>query len=182
MKKKENKFVINEKVFGIFIDRTQIRASVRKLALEINKDYADKKPLFVIVLKGSIFFASDLLRMIKLPCDIETISAKSYGKKMKSSGFVELCDKKLDVKGRDVIIIEDIADTGLTLKTLVEVLNQQKPASIEAVAFLSKPSQRKVEVNVKYIGIEILPDFVVGYGLDYAEQGRQLPDIYKLEG
>ena len=170
----------NQKKFELFIPKSQINLIVEELACRINKDYQGKKPVFLLVLKGSIFFASDLLRKVSLDCVVETVSANSYGAYMKSSGEVNLILTKLDITGKEVIIVEDIIDTGLTISKLIENLKLFNPESVEVVALLSKPGMRKVKVNVKYIGKEIPSRFVIGYGLDYSEHGRNLPSIYAL--
>lgn len=180
MSQSEKTIQIHDKNFKIYLTRVKILEYVKQLSEKINRDLKDKNPVFLIVLKGSVFFAADLLREFKYPCSIETIGAKSYGNSTVSSGQVTFYLSSLYLKDRHVIIIEDIVDTGLTLKSLINKLKEYEPASIEAVAFLSKPDQRKVEVPVKYIGLEIQPEFVVGYGLDYAEVGRNLGDIYTL--
>ncbi|MGA2297787.1 MAG: hypoxanthine phosphoribosyltransferase [FCB group bacterium] len=174
-------FRIKDKNFKVYISCDKIKKTVEELAARISADYTGKKPLFLVVLKGSIFFASDLLRAIDLNCEIEMIRAKSYGKEMSSSGKVNLILSELEIEGKDVIVIEDIIDTGFTLQKLFEKLQMSNPASIEAVALVSKPSLRKVNVKVKYIGIEIPDVFVIGYGMDFAEQGRNLPAIYAME-
>jgi hypoxanthine phosphoribosyltransferase len=171
----------NQKKFEILIPKEKIESVVEELAAKINKDYSGKKPVFLLVLKGSIFFATDLLRKITLDCELETVSAKSYGPYMKSTGEVNLMLTKLDITGKDVIIVEDIIDSGLTINKLVEKLKFFNPLSVEVVSLLSKPEMRKVNVNVKYIGMEIPARFVIGYGLDYSEHGRNLPSIYALE-
>jgi hypoxanthine phosphoribosyltransferase len=173
--------VINDKKFKKFIDRSEIQASVEKLAKRINHDYAGKTPTFLVILKGAMLFATDLIRYINLPCNLEVMSAKSYGTGISSSGDVKLADFGAKFSGKDIIIVEDIVDTGLTLKALYHNILIHKPASLAAASILSKPDSRKVEVELKYTGIEIPPYFVVGYGLDYAELGRNLPDIYILD-
>lgn len=169
---------IRDKKFEPMISRDKIDSAVRDIASRINSDYQGKNPLFLVVLKGAVFFACDLLRNIDLDCTMEMISAKSYGDSMESAGKVRIRPESLNIKGKDVIIIEDIIDTGLTMKTLMERLKKLGPASVEAASLLSKPMMRKVDVDVKYIAIEIPSVFVVGYGLDFAEHGRQLPEIY----
>jgi hypoxanthine phosphoribosyltransferase len=175
---KEQSFTINGRVFVPMISREKIDLAVEGIAGRINKDYKKKNPVFVIVLKGGVFFGCDLLRKLTVDCTLETVSAKSYGEGMQSSGNVRIYPEHFDFKGRDVVIVEDIVDTGHTLKVLMESFEKMDVSSFEAAALLSKPSMREVVVNVKYIGIEIPPVFVIGYGLDYAEQGRHLPDIY----
>lgn len=174
-------FSIKGTIFKPFIDEETIKKKVSELASRLEKDYAGKKPVFLIVLKGSIFFASDLLREISFDCEIETVKAVSYGDSMESAGEVKLILSAMNLKGKHLVIVEDIVDTGTTLKTLFDKLATYEPASMEAVAFLSKPAQRTSDVDVKYVGMEIPPKFVVGYGLDYAEQGRNLPLIYAQE-
>jgi hypoxanthine phosphoribosyltransferase len=176
----DNFYSVNGKRFKKFISKTQIEENVDKLANKINEDYNGKKVLFIVVLKGSIFFASDLLRKMLIDCEIETVRASSYGKEMKNSEL-RLCVDNIEISGQNIIIIEDIVDTGNTLKELMDKLSLLNPASLEAVAFLSKPDNKKVDVRVKYIGMEIPPAFVIGYGLDYAEDGRHLPEIYSLD-
>lgn len=179
----ENKsfYEINNKKFKIFIPAEKITQRIKELGFQISKDYSGKKPLFLIILKGSIFFASDLLRLIELDCRIETISVKSYGNEMKSSGNVEVgMASNIDFTGQDIIIIEDIVDTGTTLNYLINKISEYRPASLEVAALLVKPEQNKYDIKVKYMGFEVPPAFIIGYGLDYAEKGRQLPDIYAL--
>jgi len=173
-------FIIHNVKFKKFILKSRIDEEVRKLAERINNDYKGQKVLFIVVLKGSIFFASDLLRNIDLDCEIETVRASSYRNEMLNSRL-RLSIENIEIFGKNVIIIEDIVDTGNTISVLYNKLKSENPKSIEVVAFLSKPDKRKVLMDVKYIGIEIPPAFVIGYGLDYAEQGRQLPDIYMLD-
>lgn len=173
-------FEIKGKKFGKYILSEQIREAVANIADRINRDYEDKNPLFLIVLKGSIFFGSDLLRQIRIDCEIDTIRARSYGDSMNSSGIIRLDNLSFNVEDRHIVIIEDIVDTGLTIEAMFKKLRKLKPASLEVVTLLSKPSQRKANVNIKYTGIEIEPFFVIGYGLDYAEKGRHLPEVYRI--
>lgn len=173
--------VLKDKKFNIFITTEEIQEATLKVAEMINRDYQGKSPIFLAILNGSIVFASDLIRQITVDCEIEAISAKSYGDAMHTSGKVELKSFGLDIQGRDVIIIEDIVDTGYTLKALREKLQEYLPNSIATASLLSKPSMRKTEVPLEYVGIEIPAAFVVGYGLDYAGKGRQLKAIYVVE-
>lgn len=169
---------IKDKIFKKMMSRQEINAIIQKVANEINEDYKDKNPVFLVVLKGAMFFAADLLRMINIDCEIETIKARSYGEKMETGGKVELEGLRAGLQGRDIIIIEDIVDSGFTMKALIGEINSHGPASVNSAVLLSKPEARKIEVPVGYICLEIPPEFVVGYGLDYAEAGRNLPDIY----
>jgi hypoxanthine phosphoribosyltransferase len=175
------RFVIHDKKFRKFISKEKIAEAVNKVAGQINVDYAGKEIIFVVTLKGSIFFTADLMRLIYQDCTLEVISAKSYGSEMEISGNVKLVNLLPNIEGKHIIILEDIVDSGLTIKTLKEKISQSNPASVAACTLLSKPEMRKVDVEVEYVGIEIPPEFVVGYGLDFDEQGRQLPDIYVLD-
>jgi hypoxanthine phosphoribosyltransferase len=157
----------------------QIQTRIRELAGQIDKDYAPGEPLhFIAVLKGAFIFLSDLARAMPRPVTLDFIAVSSYGAATKSSGQVRLL-KDLDtpLEGRDVIIVEDIVDTGLTLSYLQEILRARDPRSLKTACLLSKPSRRQVEVPVEYIGFEIEDKFVVGYGLDNAGQFRHLPYI-----
>ncbi len=173
-------FTIYDIRFKKYILRSRIETEVKKIADRINNDYKGQKVLFIVVLKGSIFFASDLLRNIDLDCEIETVRASSYGSEMKNSRL-RLSIENVEISGKNILIIEDIIDTGNTLSELIRRLKEENPKSLEVVTFLSKPDKREHEVNLKYVGMDIPPAFVIGYGLDYAEQGRHLPDIYILD-
>jgi len=171
-------FQIGEYIFKKKIDKDIINQKVTELAQRINDDYRGKDLTFIIVLRGAFVFAADLIRNIELPTEVFFVDSKSYGNNLQSSGKVNLNLGDIDLVGRDVIIIEDIVDSGHTLKKLTAAFKIQKPNSIQIAAILSKPAQREVEIDVKYVGFEIPPDFVVGYGLDYDEKGRHLPHIY----
>ncbi len=176
-----NKIVIKDKKFKLLIEQKEIEIAVKKIAERINQDYKGKKPIFLIVLKGAILFAADLIRYIDVHCEIEFISAKSYGPNLISSGEVQLGAIANKLNDRDVIIVEDIVDTGWTLKTLYGKILEQNPKSITTCAILSKPDTRQINVELKYAGIEIPPYFVIGYGLDYDEEGRNLSNIYIID-
>jgi hypoxanthine phosphoribosyltransferase len=171
---------IHGKRFRLFMTRDEIAHIVAELANQIRRDYAGKHPLCLIVLKGAIIFAADLLRQLAIPCSVETIRARSYGTEMTSSGTVQIEPPILELRGREVLLIEDIVDTGLTLRALVRFIEEHQPASLRIVALLAKPAARTLRVPLAYIGKEIPPVFVVGYGMDYAEAGRELPDLYAL--
>jgi hypoxanthine phosphoribosyltransferase len=161
----------------VLISAEDIRARVAAMAQEIARDHADGVHL-VAVLKGAFVFLSDLARQIPGECSLDFMAVSSYGTSTKSSGQVQLL-KDLDtgLEGRDVIIVEDIVDTGLTLNYLQEILRARSPRSLRTACLLSKPSRRKVDVKVEYIGFTIEDRFVVGYGLDYGERYRNLPYI-----
>jgi len=167
----------------VLFSRQQIKTTVARLAAEINRDYQGKRPLLVGVLKGSCILLSDLVRQLNIPVEIEFVALASYGRSTRSSGWVKVVKGLSDalVRGRDILIVEDILDTGLSLSRLLNYLKKKKPASVKICVLLDKPSRRKVEVKVDYGGL-IVPDrFIVGYGLDWNEQFRQLPDICVLE-
>jgi hypoxanthine phosphoribosyltransferase len=159
-----------------------LQRRVRELAGAIAVDYRDRSLLLVCVLKGAVFFLSDLMRHIDIPVEVDFMAVASYGSATDSSGVVRIL-KDLDtpIEGRDVLIVEDIVDSGLTLQYLMRNLGSRNPASLEVCALLTKPSRRKVDLPVRYVGFEIEDRFVVGYGLDYDERYRNLPYIAALE-
>lgn len=166
----------------VIISKEQIIERIPQIAREISEDMGDLNPLVVIILKGAFMFASDLLRHFDFPHEIDFISTSSYGAATKTSGVVKLL-KDLDepIKGRTVLIIEDIVDTGLTLHYLNKLLAIREPARVEIASFLSKPARREYRIPVKFIGFEIPDTFVVGYGLDYEQQFRGLPYVIGIE-
>jgi len=162
----------------VLLSHDAIQARVLEMGREITRDYAEREPHLVCVLKGASTFVTDLARAIELPLTLDFIAVSSYGAATKSSGEVQLVkdlDRSLD--GRDVIVVEDIVDTGLTLNYLVNVLKARGPRSLKVAALLSKPSRRLVQIPVDYVGFTIDDHFVVGYGLDYNERYRNLRDI-----
>ncbi|MCO5144522.1 MAG: hypoxanthine phosphoribosyltransferase [Oligoflexia bacterium] len=162
----------------VLISEEKIQARVKELGQEITKKYEGKELTLICVLKGSFLFYADLVRAIRLPVRCEFISVSSYGAEKTSSGEVKLAlDISTPLDGRDLMIIEDIVDTGLTLKYIRELLSVRNPASIACCALLEKPEARKVEVPVEYRGFTIGNEFVVGYGLDYDQRYRELPFI-----
>jgi hypoxanthine phosphoribosyltransferase len=165
----------------ILVQADQLKHRIRELGESISRDYADKDLLLVGVLKGAVFFLSDLMRHISIPCEVDFMAVASYGSATDSSGVVRIL-KDLDaaIEGRDVLIVEDIVDSGLTLKYLLRNLGARGPASLEVCALLTKPERRKVELDAKYVGFEIANKFVIGYGLDYAERYRNLPYVAAL--
>jgi hypoxanthine phosphoribosyltransferase len=162
----------------VLLSRDAIRARIEEMGREIARDYAGKQPHMVGVLKGACTFMTDLIRAVDVPLTLDYIAVSSYGAATKSSGEVKLV-KDLDqgLEGRDLLVVEDIVDTGLTLNYLLNVLRARGPRSLKVVALLSKPSRRLVEIPVDYVGFSIDDHFVVGYGLDYNEKYRNLPDI-----
>jgi hypoxanthine phosphoribosyltransferase len=171
---------VNDRTFKKYITAEKIAQAIKGIAGKINRDFEGEPIMLLVVLKGSMIFAADLMREITIPCQLETVRACSYGNAMETSGKVELDFTAIDFKGKNVIVVEDIVDSGLTLQALVEWLLKESPKSVNIAALLSKPEARRADIDVKYVGIEIPPAFVVGYGLDYAELGRNLPEIYVL--
>jgi hypoxanthine phosphoribosyltransferase len=162
----------------VLISREELQAKVDELAAAIGADYEGKCPILVCVLKGAIFFMADLARRLPFDLEVEFMAVSSYGQSTDSSGVVRILkDLDIDIEGRHVLIVEDIIDSGLTLQYLTNNLGSRNPASIEVVTLLSKPSRRTAELQCRYTGFEIPNEFVVGYGLDYAEKYRNLPYI-----
>ena len=167
----------------ILVTEEELQRRVRELGAEISRDYDGKDLLLVGVLKGAVFFLSDLMRQIEIPCEVDFMAVSSYGSSTDSSGVVRIL-KDLDapLEGRDVLIVEDIVDSGLTLQYLMRTLAARNPASIEVCALLTKPERRKVDTPARYVGFEIPDKFAIGYGLDYAERYRNLPYVATLTG
>jgi len=166
----------------ILISRDQIAEAVTRLALEINTDYQGKHPLLISVLKGSFVFMADLMRQLDLPLELDFVRLASYGAARESSGEVRIIQGvKTPVKGRDVLVVEDIVDTGITICFLLGYLKKKRPASLKLCVLADKPSRRKVPVPIHYRGFTVPDKFIVGYGLDFDEQFRNLPHIYTLE-
>ena len=167
----------------VLLSEEQLKDIVKRLGAEITEDYKDKKLVLVSVLKGSVVFMADLMREIKVPCNIDFMSVSSYGSGTKTSGVVKII-KDLDaevVNGADLLIVEDILDSGVTLEYLMKVLSVRNPNSIKICTLLDKPERRKANVFADYSGAEIPDAFVVGYGLDYDEKYRNLPFVGALK-
>jgi hypoxanthine phosphoribosyltransferase len=166
----------------VLVDANALQRRVAELGQQISRDYAGRSPLLVGVLKGAVFFLSDLMRRIDIPVELDFMAVASYGSATDSSGVVRIL-KDLDVviEGRDVLIVEDIVDSGLTLQYLLRNLGSRDPATLEVCALLTKPQRRKVDLPTRYVGFEIPDRFVVGYGLDYAERHRNLPFVAVLQ-
>lgn len=155
---------------------------MQRLAGEINRDYRDKQPLLIGVLKGSFVFMADLIRQLDMPLDLDFVKLSSYGAGTKSSGKVRIMHGlDIPVKGRHVLVIEDIIDTGITISFLLRYLRRKKPASLKLCALADKPSRRKVPIPIDYLGLTVPDKFVIGYGLDLDQKFRNLPDICVLE-
>ncbi len=164
------------------ISRDEIHNRVKSIAGEISADYEGREPVFVGVLNGAVIFFGDLVRALSIPCRMDFVKAGSYGLGTESSGEVKLTkDLDVDVRGEPVVLVEDIVDTGLTLRSIVALLSCKGPASIAVCALIDKRERRCEEVNIDYTGFEVDEGFLVGYGLDFNERYRQLSDIYRLE-
>ena len=173
--------VLDADIDAVIVTADQISAKISELAKQIDQDYADREPLLVGVLKGAVMFMSDLARAMSRPSTMEFMAVSSYGSSTTSSGVVRILkDLDRDIAGQHVLIVEDIIDSGLTLSWLLKNLHSRNPASVRVVALLRKPDAIKVEVTVEYVGFDIPNEFVVGYGLDYAERYRDLPYIGRL--
>jgi hypoxanthine phosphoribosyltransferase len=175
-----SKVTILDKTFETSIPEAEILQRVKVVADRINKDYEGKTPLFLAVLNGAFMFAADLMREITIPCEISFVKLASYQGTTSTGKIKEVMGINEDLAGRHVIIVEDIVDTGLTMKQMVESLGTRHPASVELCTLLLKPDKLQENLDIKYAAIEIPNDFIVGHGLDYDQQGRNLRDIYTL--
>ena len=172
----------DDQIGEILVQPDQLQRRVRELGQEISRDYEGRNPLLVGVLKGAIFFLADLMREISAPCEVDFMAISSYGSSTASSGVVRILkDLDASIEGRDVLIVEDIVDSGLTLAYLMRNLGARNPASLEVCALLTKPERRKVDLAPRYLGFEIPDRFAIGYGLDHTERYRNLPYVAALE-
>jgi hypoxanthine phosphoribosyltransferase len=164
------------------VSQDDLQHRVRELGAEISRDYAGKELFLVGVLKGAVFFLSDLMRSLEVPCEVDFMAVASYGSSTDSSGVVRIL-KDLDatIEGKDVLIVEDIIDSGLTLSYLLRTLRARDPRTLEVCALLTKPERREVDLPIRYTGFEIPNKFVIGYGLDHAERYRNLPYVAVLQ-
>jgi hypoxanthine phosphoribosyltransferase len=166
----------------ILIDQDRLQARIRELGAELTRDYAQRPPIIVTVLKGALFFVADLMRAIELPVELDVMAVSSYGDDTKSSGIVRIVkDLDASVTGRHVVLVEDIVDSGLTLRYLLEHIGSRQPASLATVSLLAREGRQHPGITVDYVGFEIPDAFVIGYGLDYSERWRNLPYIAVLE-
>jgi hypoxanthine phosphoribosyltransferase len=165
----------------ILVQRDDLAHRVRELGEEISRDYEGRDLLLVGVLKGAVLFLSDLMRHLEVPCELDFMAVASYGSSTDTSGVVRILkDLDASIEGREVLIVEDIVDSGLTLSYLLRTLEARQPASLEVCALLTKPERRKVDLPIRYVGFEIPNRFAVGYGLDHAERYRNLPYVAVL--
>ena len=166
----------------VLIKKEDLKRRIKELAKQISEDYRGKTPVFIAILKGAFIFLSDLIRELEIDCIVDFMAVTSYNGSTESSGAVEfLKDVTMDIQGKDVIIVEDIVDTGLTLDYIKKVLELRKPASLKICVLLDKKKKRRVKIEPDYVGFEIGDVFVVGYGLDFGEKYRNLPEIYCYE-
>jgi hypoxanthine phosphoribosyltransferase len=169
-------------VSKVLIEEDAVAARVAELGAGVSTDYADKDLLLVGVLKGAVFFMADLMRQLTIPCEVDFMAISSYGAATDSSGVVRILkDLDINIEGRDVLVVEDIIDSGLTLSYLMRMLDSRNPASLEVCALLTKPARREIHVRVRYTGFEIPNEFVIGYGLDFGERYRNLPYVAVLD-
>ncbi len=171
---------VRDRKFTVSITEEAIKRRVAEVAAQISKDLEGTKPLFLAVLNGSFIFAADLMRGITIPCEITFMRVSSYEGTSSTGSVQQLIGLKEDIKGRTVVIIEDIIDSGLTMKHLLETLSEKEPADVHIASLLVKPGNLKVKLDVPYCCFEIPNDFIVGYGLDYDGEGRNLPHIYTV--
>ena len=171
---------IKDKTFKTFISEQEIKERIKELAARINKDMEGKNPLFLAVLNGAFIFAADLMREITIPCEISFVKLASYQGVLSTGDVHEILGINEDLHGRSVIIVEDIIDTGLTMKQMIRTLSTRTPASVDLCALFVKPDNMQEELDIKYSCFTIPNDFIVGYGLDYDQQGRNLREIYSL--
>ncbi len=166
----------------VLVTEEALEARVAELGAEISRDYADTDLLLIGVLKGAVFFMADLIRRLTIPCEIDFMAVSSYGNSTDSSGVVRILkDLDASIEGRNVVVIEDIVDSGLTLSYLLRNLEARNPASVEVCALLTKPDRRVADIECRYVGFEIPNRFAIGYGLDYAERYRSLPYVAALD-
>ena len=166
----------------ILIDEETLAARVAELGAEVSADYEGRDLLLIGVLKGAVFFMADLMRHLTVACEVDFMAISSYGDATDSSGIVRILkDLDISIEGREVLVVEDIIDSGLTLSYLMRNLESREPASLEVCALLTKPTRREIDVPVRYVGFEIPNKFVVGYGLDFGERYRNLPYVGVLD-
>ncbi len=177
------KIQVEDREFEIFLENDTLNKRIRLMGIQMNVDYEHTCPLFIGVLNGSFLFLADLIKEINIPCEVTFMRVASYQGTASSGNVKELIGLPENIEGRDIIIVEDIVDTGLTLSHILENIKQQKPASVKVCSLLLKPDALKHKIEeLEYVGFEIPNEFVVGYGLDYNGLGRNLTDIYRATG
>jgi hypoxanthine phosphoribosyltransferase len=171
---------VHNKRFGLFISEAQIQSAVTRIADQMNRDLAEKDPVFLGILNGAFMFASDLYKQLHFPCQITFLKLASYSGTQSTGTVKQLIGINLDLKDRCVVVLEDIVDTGVTLETIIRQLNGFQPKEIRVATLLHKPNATEKDVKLDYVGMEIPNDFIVGYGLDYDGYGRNFKEIYQL--
>lgn len=173
---------MNDDIRAVLVSEQQLKDKVAQLGAQISQDYAGKDLVLVSILKGAVVFMADLMRAVTIPCSIDFMVVSSYGAGTTTTGLVKIIkDLDSDLSGKDVLIVEDILDTGVTLSNLVPMLKMRDPNSVRICAILDKPSRRRADIQADYIGFEVPDEFVVGYGLDYDEKYRNLPYVGVLK-
>ena len=180
---------MNDVIEYVLLTEEQISEKVRELGAQISRDFEGRRPLVISVLRGSFIFVADLVRQMSIDCSIDFMAVSSYGMKSQTTGAVKIVkDLEINVEGKDVLVVEDILDSGLTLSYIIGMMQAKKPKSLALCTLLNKPSRRKVPVKIDYCGFEIPDEFVVGYGLDYSDRFRNLkyigvlkPEVYSNE-
>ena len=171
---------VKDREFEVFLKEEDIQKEIKRVAADINRDYVGKEPLFLCILNGSFMFAADLLKNVSVPCNVSFVKVSSYQGTDTTGKVKELMGLQEDVEGRNIIIVEDIVDTGYTMRDILDSLKDKKAASVEVCALLCKPDKLKVDLTLKYLALNIPNGFIVGYGLDYDRFGRNSRDIYKI--
>lgn len=179
---KPQTILCNDNLFRLFITKEQLDKRVSELGEKINIDYENKKPIFIGILNGAYIFLADLMRHVRIPCEVDFLKLSSYGDEMVSSGDVtERKQLDAEVGGRHIILVEDIVDTGLSINYMMNRIQEKKPASVSVITLLHKPDATRHKVDLDYVGFQIPTRFVLGYGMDYAQEGRNLAQIYVLD-
>ena len=171
---------VNDKKFSLYISENEIKEQVKKVAADMNEELAGKKPLFLVVLNGAFMFAADLLREIDIPCEVSFVRVSSYEGTTTTGKVKQLIGLNENIEGRTLVIVEDIIDSGITMREMLRMLNEKNPADVRVASLFVKPGNLQVELDIHYRCFDIANDFIVGYGLDYDQEGRNLPDIYKI--
>ena len=171
---------VSDKSFSLYISEEEILKEVKRVATTINSDLEGKCPIFLVILNGSFIFAADLLREISIPCEIKFMRVASYEGTSSTGNVKEILGLSESIEGRTVVVVEDIIDSGTTMKELIKMLGEKNPADIRVASLLVKPKNMKVELDIDYRCFDIENDFIVGYGLDYNQEGRNLRAIYKI--
>ena len=171
---------VNDKKFSLYISENEIKEQVKKVAAAMNEELAGKKPLFLVVLNGAFMFAADLLREIDIPCEVSFVRVSSYEGTTTTGNVKQLIGLNENIEGRTLVVVEDIIDSGITMREMLRMLKDKNPADVRVASLFVKPDNLQVELDIHYSCFDIANDFIVGYGLDYDQEGRNLSDIYKI--